>query len=176
MDVLQQFKCPCCDGAIEFDSTVQKMKCPYCGTEFEIEALLAYEDALNQPQDSMTWDTGAGSEWQEGETEGYSAADHLKALLRHGGAADVCLYNTKEIPEKLAARYMPEGSEPLMPDATAFRELGVRLFGGDMLSRNGQLARHDPLRLAYNVMLCAETYAHREGALGDYDRLLLRKG
>ena len=113
---------------------------------------------------------------QEGETEGYSAADHLKALLRHGGAADVCLYNTKEIPEKLAARYMPEGSEPLMPDATAFRELGVRLFGGDMLSRNGQLARHDPLRLAYNVMLCAETYAHREGALGDYDRLLLRKG
>ena len=70
MSVLQQFKCPCCDGAIEFDSTVQKMKCPYCGTEFEMEALLAYEDALNQPQDSMTWDTNAGSEWQEGETEG----------------------------------------------------------------------------------------------------------
>ena len=70
MSVLQQFKCPCCDGAIEFDSTVQKMKCPYCGTEFEMEALLAYDDALNQPQDSMAWDTSAGSEWQEGETEG----------------------------------------------------------------------------------------------------------
>ena len=113
---------------------------------------------------------------QEGETEGYSAVDHVKALMRHGGAVDVCLYNTKEIPAKLAARYMPEGSEPLMPDVKAFRQLGIRLFGGDMLSRNGQLARHDPLRLAYNVMLCAETFAHREGALGDYDRLLLRKG
>ena len=113
---------------------------------------------------------------QEGETEGYSAADHVQALIRHGGAVDVCLYNTKEIPAKLAARYMPEGSEPLMPDVRAFQQLGIRLFGGDMLSRNGQLARHDPLRLAYNVMLCAETYAHRAGTLGDYDRLLLRKG
>ena len=113
---------------------------------------------------------------QEGETEGYSAADHVQALMRHGGAVDVCLYNTKEIPAKLAARYMPEGSEPLMPDVRAFQQLGIRLFGGDMLSRNGQLARHDPLRLAYNVMLCAETYAHRAGTLGDYDRLLLRKG
>ena len=113
---------------------------------------------------------------QEGETEGYSAAEHVQALLRHGGQVDVCLYNTKEIPQKLAARYMPEGSEPLMPDAKVFREMGIRLFGGDMLSRNGQLARHDPLRLAYTAMLCAETYAHRDGTAGDYDRLLLRKG
>ena len=113
---------------------------------------------------------------QEGETEGYSAAEHVQALLRHGGQVDVCLYNTKEIPQKLAARYMPEGSEPLMPNVQTFRDMGIRLFGGDMLSRNGQLARHDPLRLAYTAMLCAETYAHREGAAGDCDRLLLRKG
>lgn len=113
---------------------------------------------------------------QEGETERFSAADHVRAILQHGGTVDACLYNTKEIPEKLAARYMPEGSEPLMPRTEDFRALGIRLFGGDMLSRNGQLARHDPLRLAYNVMLAAETFAHREGDLGDYDRLLLRKG
>ena len=113
---------------------------------------------------------------QEGETERFSAADHVRALLEHGGDVDVCLYNSKEIPEKLAARYMPEDSEPLRPNKEDFRRMGVRLFGGDMLSRNGQLARHDPLRLAYNVMLCAETFAHREGDLGIYDRLLLRKG
>ena len=66
MSVLQQFKCPCCDGAIEFDSTVQKMKCPYCGTEFEMEAIQPQEEHA----DEMTWDTAAGSEWQPGETEG----------------------------------------------------------------------------------------------------------
>ncbi len=113
---------------------------------------------------------------QEGETEGYSAADHAKAILSHGGTIDACLYNTKEITPKLAARYLPENSRPLMPVPEEFRQMGIRLFGGDMLSRNGQLARHDPLRLAYNVMLCAETFAHRPGDQGDLDRLLLRKG
>ena len=71
MAVLQEFKCPCCDGAIEFDSTLQKMKCPYCDAEFEMEALQAYDADLNsQPQENMTWDTAAGSEWTEGEAEG----------------------------------------------------------------------------------------------------------
>ena len=71
MAVLQEFKCPCCDGAIEFDSTLQKMKCPYCDAEFEMEALQAYDADLNsQPQENMTWDTAAGGEWQAGETEG----------------------------------------------------------------------------------------------------------
>ena len=35
MSVLQEYKCPCCDGAITFDSTIQKMKCPYCGKEID---------------------------------------------------------------------------------------------------------------------------------------------
>lgn len=71
MSVLQQFKCPCCDGAIEFDSGLQKMKCPYCDSEFELEALQAYDAELNsQPQENMTWDTAAGAQWAEGETEG----------------------------------------------------------------------------------------------------------
>ncbi len=71
MAVLQEFKCPCCDGAIEFDSTLQKMKCPYCDSEFEMETLQAYDAELNQqPSENMTWDTAAGAQWQEGETEG----------------------------------------------------------------------------------------------------------
>ena len=70
MAVLQEFKCPCCDGAIEFDSTLQKMKCPYCSSEFEIADLQAYSDALTgKPEDSMQWDTTAGGQWQPDETE-----------------------------------------------------------------------------------------------------------
>ena len=71
MEVLQQYKCPCCDGAIEFDSNLQKMKCPYCDSEFEIETLQAYDAELNNlPEDQMAWDTTAGSQWQQGESEG----------------------------------------------------------------------------------------------------------
>lgn len=71
MAVLQEFKCPCCDGAIEFDGALQKMKCPYCDSEFEMETLKAYEAEQNeQPAEDMTWATEAGGQWQEGETEG----------------------------------------------------------------------------------------------------------
>ena len=71
MAVLQDFKCPCCDGAIEFDSSTQKMKCPYCSTEFAVSDLQAYSDALSgKTEDNMQWDSAAGNEWQPGETEG----------------------------------------------------------------------------------------------------------
>ena len=68
---LQEYKCPCCGGAIAFDSKIQKMKCPYCDTEFEMDALKGYDAELqNEQTDDMEWDTSAGSEWQEGETDG----------------------------------------------------------------------------------------------------------
>lgn len=71
MAVLQEYKCPCCDGAIEFDSKLQKMKCPYCDSEFEMETLQQYDAELNaQPQENMSWDTAAGQQWQPGETDG----------------------------------------------------------------------------------------------------------
>ena len=41
-----EYKCPCCDGAIKFDSTTQKLKCPYCDTEFEVDALKGYDEDL----------------------------------------------------------------------------------------------------------------------------------
>ena len=41
-DVIQ-YKCPSCNGALEFDSKSQKMKCPYCDCEFEVETLKALD-------------------------------------------------------------------------------------------------------------------------------------
>ena len=65
-----EYKCPCCDGAIQFDSTTQKMKCPYCDTEFEVDALKGYdEDLKDQKPSEMNWATPGGS-WAEGETAG----------------------------------------------------------------------------------------------------------
>ena len=71
MAVLQEFKCPNCDGAIEFDAKLQSMKCPYCDAEFEMAALQDYQKELDAiPQENMTWDTAAGAQWQEGEEDG----------------------------------------------------------------------------------------------------------
>ena len=58
---LQEYKCPCCGGAIAFDSKIQKMKCPYCDTEFEMDALKGYDAELqNEQTDDMEWDTSVG--------------------------------------------------------------------------------------------------------------------
>ena len=71
MQTLQEYKCPCCGGAIAFDSTLQKMKCPFCDTEFEMEALTSYDAELqSEKSDDMEWETAAGGDWQEGETDG----------------------------------------------------------------------------------------------------------
>ena len=71
MAVLQEFKCPCCDGGIEFDTSSQKMKCPYCDTEFEVEALQVYGSELeSQTQDDMHWDSAPQQQWLVDETTG----------------------------------------------------------------------------------------------------------
>lgn len=68
---LQEYKCPCCGGAVTFDSGIQKMKCPFCGTEFEMEALEAYNNSLKtEGTDDYNWSVTAGSEWKEGELGG----------------------------------------------------------------------------------------------------------
>lgn len=69
MAVLQEFKCPCCDGTLEFDSGSQKMECPFCGTEFEIEAIKAYNQQLGGG-DEMNWQSIPTNAWSVDETTG----------------------------------------------------------------------------------------------------------
>lgn len=73
MAQLTEYKCPCCDGAIEFDTASQKLKCPYCGTEFEVETITSYNEELQKnDSDEMQWETTASNEWGENETKGLS--------------------------------------------------------------------------------------------------------
>ena len=74
MAALQEYKCPCCGGAIQFDVESQKMKCPYCDTEFDVETLKEYDKQLQKDrEDEMQWETQAGGQWQEGEAENLRA-------------------------------------------------------------------------------------------------------
>ena len=71
MAKMQEFKCPCCGGSIEFDSSAQKMKCPFCDTEFDVKTLSEHAKAVEEEQpEDMNWSDEAGSEWQDGEREG----------------------------------------------------------------------------------------------------------
>ena len=65
MATMTEYKCPCCGGAIEFDTHSQIMKCPFCDTEFDVETLKSYDEALKQDaEDDIKWET-QGDEWSD---------------------------------------------------------------------------------------------------------------
>ncbi len=69
MAALIDYKCPCCGGAIEFNSQSQNMKCPYCDTEFEVDAIKEFNEASQPEQDDFSWENPNG-EWGESEQNG----------------------------------------------------------------------------------------------------------
>lgn len=90
MNTLLEYKCPCCGGAISFDSASQNLKCPYCDTEFEIEALKTYNDDLNSdPYDSMEWNGDEKTKISEEE-----AAELVSYVCTSCGGEIVCDYTT----------------------------------------------------------------------------------
>lgn len=90
MPGMNEYKCPCCGGAIAFDSSLQKMRCPYCDTEFEMSTLQSYDQALQADgTNEIHWEESAGTEWQPGETEGMRVY-----LCNSCGGEIVCDENT----------------------------------------------------------------------------------
>lgn len=90
MGAMLEYKCPCCGGAIEFDSRIQKMKCPFCDTEFEVETLAAYDSEVRNDQaDEMNWETDEGETWREDETAGLRSY-----VCRSCGGEIMCDENT----------------------------------------------------------------------------------
>lgn len=110
---------------------------------------------------------------QDGETEGYTAFDHLHALLQHSAPhlVDACIYNTAPVPDPIQARYKTEDAEPVEIDMQRFREAGVEMYGFPLIAGGSQLARHDPALLAQAVINVFGRCCVREGIYGAYDML-----
>jgi uncharacterized cofD-like protein len=85
---------------------------------------------------------------QPGETDGYGAADHVRAVLRHAGpVVDLALVHCGPLPPSMVERYAAEGAEPVAFDRDAVNDLGVAALAIDLLGP-GEMGRHDPRKLA----------------------------
>ena len=91
---------------------------------------------------------------QDGETEGYTASDHARALLEHGGEGlfDYVLINDRPVDEKVLPAYRQEGVSPVPVDESALRKLGVEPVWAPLAAWEGGLVRHDPAALAAALM------------------------
>ena len=92
--------------------------------------------------------------------EGYTAADHVQALMEHGapGMVDLCLANCAPVPENLLGRYEEEGAVPLVVDRERIAAMGLELVERPVAREKGDFARHDPDKLAAALL---EIYRQR---------------
>lgn len=86
---------------------------------------------------------------QPGETDGFSAWDHLRVLIEHTDprVVDAVFVNVQEIPENLIEKYHEKGAETVRLDLDIIREKGYAIIEGRILKTDGQV-RHDPEKLA----------------------------
>lgn len=92
---------------------------------------------------------------QPGETTGYSASDHVRAILRHSGGMpfDYVLMNAAPVPEWVRQRYRATGADLVEPDYTEVARLGLIPVRADLVSVSADgWVRHDPDAVARKLM------------------------
>ena len=87
---------------------------------------------------------------QTGETAGYTAVDHVRALFDHGGEGlfDYTLVNDLPIPPEAQAEYLREGAVPIAVDEDALSALGVSVRYAPVALWEKALVRHNSAALA----------------------------
>jgi len=99
---------------------------------------------------------------QSGETDGFTAYDHVKALISHTrrDIINCAIINSGKLEYALLLKYAQEKSFTVISDRDDIEDLGIRIFEGDVVSRTDYL-RHNPDRLAKRIM-----YAYNSWKMG----------
>jgi uncharacterized cofD-like protein len=90
---------------------------------------------------------------QPGETDGYSVADHLRAIQRHSHDRlfDRVVVNRKAVSRSALRRYCRRGSMPVDCSFEDLRRMGISWIGGDFLLED-EVVRHDHRHLAAVIL------------------------
>lgn len=88
---------------------------------------------------------------QPGETDGYTAFDHAKAIISHAGAdiIDICIANNGSVCSEIAERYRKQGAGLIELDSDKFKNAGIELIDDNLIYIDeNEKVRHDYMRLA----------------------------
>lgn len=90
---------------------------------------------------------------QPGETDGYSLADHIRAIYDHSHDRlfDCVIVNRTPISPALLRRYRRQGAAPVESCVDELQRMGISIVTGDVLQR-GDVVRHDHARLAQLIL------------------------
>ncbi len=87
---------------------------------------------------------------QPGETDGFTAYEHIEAIESHVGTGlfNCCIVNGQNIPEELLLRYSEDGAQAVEIDNNRFRKNNIKLLIRDILHIKNGYIRHDTDKLA----------------------------
>ena len=91
---------------------------------------------------------------QPGETDDFTAADHLKTLINYGGkkCVDYVIANNGTIPDDIKERYLKEGSKLVELDRDNIKGLGVEIVEENLVKITKGYVKHDSEYLADIIM------------------------
>jgi uncharacterized cofD-like protein len=91
---------------------------------------------------------------EPGETDGYSATDHVNAIFKHtkAGLFYYVIVNTEEIPSPLIVKYKQEYSDPVAFDYYDLKKHGVSVIRSKVINTTDDYVRHDPTKLAKTII------------------------
>ena len=86
---------------------------------------------------------------ENGETDNYSAADHIEVIMKHIGEQifDYVVVNNGFIDEERLSRYLEEKAAPVEAKVSELQELGIEVIKADLVS-DTEVAWHDSDKLA----------------------------
>lgn len=92
---------------------------------------------------------------QPGETDGFTAADHVEAIYNHVNDRlfDAILVNKQQIPFSYAQRYASEGAHVVQIDRDRLSQLNLTVIEDDLLRFDDRYLRHDAMKLSQ--LLCS---------------------
>lgn len=91
---------------------------------------------------------------QPGETENYTAGDHIEAINKHTecNIIDYCLFNNGIIQPYILKKYEEDGAAPVKMDGQKLHHSGVKLIEKDLVKIDRDYIRHDPDKLAHAIL------------------------
>jgi len=90
---------------------------------------------------------------QPGETDKFSASEHIKALIKHSHPRifDYCILNNGQISKDALKRYEKEFAYPVANDTRSITSMGYRAIEDDIIISE-DVVRHDPGKLARIIL------------------------
>ena len=89
---------------------------------------------------------------EPGQTDEYTVADHLNAIIEHcgKGIVDYCIYDTGEIVPEFIKKYNLEGQDLVIPDIDKVR--GITFLQRNLSMISNGCIRHDPELVAESII------------------------